>query len=64
MRNAYPNFGPGDVQFFLEEMAVDQGPTCADTRYGHGRLLLRASGGPLLANRLYLPFLGRYAERC
>jgi len=64
VRNAYPAFGPGDLQYYLEEAAVDLGPACADTIYGHGRLLLRAPTAPLRANRLYLPFLGRNAERC
>ena len=61
--NRYPTFGPEAIRFHLEEMAVDQGPACADTRYGYGRLLLTLpgqSGG----NRLLLPFLGRNSQRC
>ncbi len=61
--NRYPTFGPEELRFHLEEMAVDQGPACADTRYGYGRLLLvlpGQSGG----NRLLLPFLGRNNQRC
>jgi hypothetical protein len=61
--NRYPTFGPDAIRFHLEEMAVDQGPACADTRYGFGRLLLRLPGQPT-GNRLFLPFVNRNAERC
>ena len=61
--NRYPTFDPAAIRFHLEEMAVDQGPACADTRYGFGRLLLTLPGEPA-GNRLLLPFLGRNSQRC
>ena len=61
--NRYPTFGPEALRLHLEEMAVDQGPACADTRYGYGRLLLTLPGQPG-GNRLLLPFLGRNSQRC
>ncbi len=61
--NRYPTFDPAALRFHLEEMAVDQGPACADTRYGFGRLLLTLPGEPA-GNRLLLPFLGRHSQRC
>ena len=61
--NRYPTFDPAALRFHLEEMAVDQGPACADTRYGFGRLLLTLPGEPA-GNRLLLPFLGRNSQRC
>jgi len=61
--NRYPSFGAEAIRFHLEEMAVDQGPACADTRYGFGRLLLRLPGQPA-GNRLFLPFVNRGDQRC
>ena len=61
--NRYPTFGPDAIRFHLEEMAVDQGPACADTRYGFGRLLLRLPGQPT-GVRLFLPFVDRGDQRC
>ena len=61
--NRYPAFGAEAIRFHLEEMAVDQGPACADTRYGFGRLLLRLPGQPA-GNRLFLPLLTRNSQRC
>jgi subtilisin family serine protease len=61
--NRYPTFGPDAIRFHLEEMAVDQGPVCADTRYGFGRLLLRLPGQPA-GTRLFLPLLTRGDLRC
>jgi subtilisin family serine protease len=61
--NRYPTFGADEIRFHLEEMAVDQGPVCADTRYGFGRLLLRLPGQPA-GTRLFLPLLTRGDLRC
>ena len=61
--NRYPTFGPDAIRFHLEEMAVDQGPACADTRYGFGRLLLQLPRQPA-GDRLFLPFVNRSEQRC
>jgi subtilisin family serine protease len=61
--NRYPTFGPDAIRFHLEEMAVDQGPACADTRYGFGRLLLQLPR-PSTGDRLLLPFISRGDQRC
>ncbi|MBX7251728.1 MAG: S8 family serine peptidase, partial [Candidatus Promineofilum sp.] len=62
-RNRRPDYGPAALQFYLEEMSIDQGPACADTRYGYGRLFLRLPAEPA-GNKLFLPSLFRSAERC
>ncbi len=62
-RNARPAYDPAALQFYLEEMSVDQGPACADTRYGYGRLLLLLPGRPS-GHLLFLPFAGRGDGRC
>jgi subtilisin family serine protease len=61
--NRHPTFGPDAIRFHLEEMAVDQGPACADTRYGFGRLLLQLPRQPA-GDRLFLPFVNRSEQRC
>ncbi len=62
-RNRRPDYSPAALQFYLEEMSIDQGPACADTRYGYGRLFLRLPAEPA-RNKLFLPTLFRGAERC
>jgi len=62
-RNRRPDYGPAALQFYLEEMSIDQGPACADTRYGYGRLFLRLPAEPA-RNKLFLPTLFRSTERC
>lgn len=64
VRNAYPSFDPGQVQFYLEELSVDQGPACADPRYGFGRIFLRVPDQSIPGHRLLLPFVGRGGDRC
>jgi subtilisin family serine protease len=61
--NRHPTFGPDAIRFHLEEMAVDQGSACADTRYGFGRLLLQLPRQPA-GDRLFLPFVNRSEQRC
>ncbi len=61
--NRHPTFGPDASRFHLEEMAVDQGSACADTRYGFGRLLLQLPRQPA-GDRLFLPFVNRSEQRC
>ena len=63
VNNRYPTFGADAIRFHLEEMPVDQGPACADTRYGFGRLLLRLPGQSA-GTRLFLPLLTRGDLRC
>ena len=62
-RNQRPAYGPAALQFYLEELSIDQGPACADTRYGYGRLFLRLPSEPA-KNKLFLPLLSRSTERC
>jgi len=62
-RNRRPDYGPAALQFYLEELSIDQGPACADTRYGYGWLFLRLPAEPA-GNKLFLPSLFRSAERC
>jgi hypothetical protein len=38
--SAFPAYTPDQLQSFLEERAVDMGPSGMDTIYGHGRLYL------------------------
>lgn len=62
-RNARPAYDPAAIQFYLEEMSIDEGPACADTRYGYGRLRLLLAGEPS-GHLLFLPFTGRGDGRC
>ncbi len=63
--NAYPALRPGDVQTLLEDWAVDQGPTCLDTRFGFGRLFLNPPAAtPYLRYNLFLPYMGHDDSRC
>lgn len=63
VHNAYPAFGPAAIQFHLEEMSLDLGPACADTRYGYGRLFMRLPGQHS-GNLLFIPLLSRGTDRC
>lgn len=63
VRNQRPGYGPAAIQFYLEELSIDQGPACADTRYGYGRLFLRLPAQPA-GRKLFLPMLSRSAGRC
>jgi subtilisin family serine protease len=60
VKAAFPQWGPAEIQAFLEGRARDLGPAGKDNAYGSGALDLGSAPTPPSAHRLWLPFIIRW----